>query len=82
MVGPDSELKSASETSNSGSSSGPGPSSRGITGGNDKRFRRSDAPSRSERNHNKRPRRSENADPDVREQGLRTRGSLLSPPPA
>lgn len=81
VVGPGSEFGSASETSNSEISSGLGPSSTGATGGNDKRFRRSDAPSRSEEHPSKRPRRSEPAGQDVREQGLRSSGSLLPPPP-
>jgi serine/threonine protein kinase len=65
-----SEPDTAGETTgNRSSSSGLSPSSADGTNGFNKRFRRSDAPSASQMDHNKRPRRS------------RSSATLLSPPP-
>lgn len=76
-----SEPGTARETTSSGSSSsGPGPSSTDGTNGGHKRFRRSDAPSVSQMDRNKRARRSESADRGLRHNESRSHVTLLSPP--
>lgn len=95
VVPPGSETETARGTPNTEESSGPGPtitrlkrqrpanpsaSGFGSSDGDKKRMRRSDVPSRSEVDFDKRRQRSAVA-LGVRKQGLRTSTSLLSPPP-